>query len=126
MERELMRRQMESVRSELNRVDAEREVLEGLLKAYESWFRIHPENGANPPATPPQLPLEGISFKDGLLSVLQQSRGEPLHVKEIWHRMREMGVSSNAKRPEGFVSMHANRIEGVEKVGPATFRMPIE
>ena len=126
MERELMRRQMESVRSELNRVDADREVLEGLLKAHESWFRIHPENGANPPTTPPQLPLEGISFKEGLLAVLRQSRGEPLHVKEIWHRMREMGVSSNAKRPEGFVSMHANKMDEVEKVEAATFRLKID
>ena len=125
MDRETMRRQMESVRSELNKLDSEREVLESLLKAYEGWFRIHPENGINPTTTT-QLPLEGISFKDGLLEVLHQSRGEPLHVKEIWHRMKVIGVSSNAKRPEGFVSMHANRIEGVEKVGPATFRMKIE
>ena len=126
MERDLMRKQMESVRSELNRVEAEREVLEGLLKAYEGWFRLHPENGTNPPTIPPQLPLESISFKEGLLAVLRQSRGEPLHVKEIWHRMRALGVTSNAKRPEGFVSMHANKMDEVEKVAAATFRLRVD
>lgn len=118
-----MRKQMESIRSELNVLDSEREVLENLLTGYESWFRLHPDSGA---CLSRQLPLTSMSFKDGLLEVLRQARGQPLHAKEIWHRMNAMGVTSNAKRPEGFVSMHANKIEGIEKIAPATFRMHIE
>ena len=123
MERDLMRQQMESIRAELNVLDSEREVLEDLLRGYESWFRLHPDSGV---CLSRQLPFESISFKEGLLEVLRQARGQPLHAKEIWHRMSVLGVTSNARRPEGFVSMHANKIEGIEKVAPATFRLQIE
>ncbi len=123
MERELMRKQMESIRAELNILDSERAVLEDLLKGYESWFRLHPENGTDPAM---QLPLQSISFRDGVLEVLRQARGEPLHVKEIWRRMQSLGITSSSKRPENFVALYTKRIPGMEKVAPATFRLLLE
>ena len=123
MERELMREQMESIRAELNTLDSERAVLEDLLKGYESWFRLHSKNGTEPSL---QLPLQSMSFRDGVSEVLRQARGEPLHVKEIWRRMQSLGVKSSSKRPDNFVALYTNRITGMEKVAPATFRLRLE
>ena len=129
MDRDAMRIQMETIRDELNRLDAERAVLDALLRDYEAWFRVRPENGVTPQR---QLPLgvpgrggkpKGlVSFRKGTLTVLQQARGEPLVDEEIWHRMQDMGVKSDSKNPLGFVNLVAGRSEDVEKVASRTWR----
>ena len=50
MDRDTMRRQMEYIRDELNRLDEERGALAAMLRGYEAWFRAKPENGRKPNA----------------------------------------------------------------------------
>ena len=57
---EMMRKQMEEIRSALNQIDQDHEALETILKGYESWFRANPETGTDvggvePPHYPPSL-----------------------------------------------------------------------
>ena len=129
MDRDTMRRQMEYIRDELNRLDEERGALAAMLRGYEAWFRAKPENGRKPQR---QLPLGvpgrggkpkgSVSFRKGMITVLQQARGEPLDDEELWRRMQDTGVKSDSKNPLGFVRLTADRLEGAEKVSPKTWR----
>lgn len=129
MNREAMRKQMEDVREELNRVDEQKVALETILKGYEAWFRTNPENGYKS-SRQLELAVPGrgggakgtISFRKGVIEVLHQARGAALHEEEIWHRMKQMGVKSDAKRPSGFVGMTASGLEEAEKVAVRTWR----
>jgi hypothetical protein len=123
---------MEDVREALNHIDQDREALETILKGYEAWFRVNPSNGSNPQA---QLslgmpgrgggPTGSISFKKGFIAVLEQARGEALIDTEIWRRMQEMGVVSNAQRPLGFIGLTAKRVPDAEKVAARTWRWKV-
>lgn len=120
---------MENVREELNRLDAQRAALDAILRGYELLERTTSENGVKQTR---QLSLGvpgrggevqgSISFSKGLVEVIQQARGEPLHAKVIWERMQEIGVKSKAKRPMGFVSLVAGKYSEIEKAGASTFR----
>lgn len=125
MNQETMRSQMEEVRDELNRLDAQRAALETILRGYETFLRATSANGVKHTR---QLagrggePKGSISFRRGVIEVIRQARGEPLHAKIIWERMQEMGVESASKQPVGFIGLTARRVEEIEKLRPNTFR----
>jgi hypothetical protein len=130
MNKEAMRKQMEDIRDELNRLDSQRVALEQILRGYEAWFRAFPENGAQPHQQL-TLPVSGrggatkgaMSFRNGFIEVLKQARGEPLTDEEIWRRMQEKGVKSDARRPLGIVALTAKRHSNqVEMVAVKTWR----
>jgi hypothetical protein len=130
MNKEAMRKQMEDVRDELNRLDSQRVALEQILRGYEAWFRAFPENGGRPHQQL-TLPVSGrgkatkgtMSFRNGFAEVLKQARGEPLTDEEIWRRMQDKGVKSDAKRPLGIVALTARRLpDDVEMVAARTWR----
>ena len=129
MDRDTMRKQMEGIRDELNRLDEERTALDALIRDYEAWFRARPENGAKPQRQPAQgvsgrggKPKGSVSFRKGEIMVLQQARGEPLVDEEIWRRMQDVGVKSDSKNPLGFVNLTAKGLDDVERVSPKTWR----
>ena len=132
MNRDAMRKQMEEVRDALNHIDQDREALETILKGYEAWFRVNPSHGSNRQR---QLALGvsgrgggsngSISFRKGFMAVLEQARGEALIDTEIWRRMQEMGVISNAQRPLGFIGLTAKRVPSAEKVAARTWRWKV-
>ena len=130
MDREIMRQELELVRGELVSLDEQRVALEKLLRAYEGWLRAFPENGALQPQGRLPLPVSGrggktkgtISFNNGFIEVVRQARGEPLYAPELWRRMQEIGVRSDAKNPLGIIAFTAKRFQDVAKVGPRTWR----
>lgn len=129
MNQETMRTQMEEVREELNRLDAQKAALETILRGYETFLRATSANGVKQTR---QLalgvpgrggePKGSISFRKGVIEVIRQARGEPLHAKVIWERMQEMGVRSATKQPGGFIGLTAKRVNEIEKSAPNTFR----
>lgn len=62
-----------------------------------------------------------ISFQKAVIKVLQESSGESLTSNEIWQRMQALGVTSNSKKPEGWVNRIAAQA-GAEKMAPNTWR----
>ena len=125
-----MRQQMETIRGELARNEAEHKALMDMLRGYEAWFRLNSRNGSqqlelkvNKNGGRRGKPLGAIGFRQGLLTVLREARGELLVDTEIWARMQTVGVQSNAKNPVGFISMHAGQARDVvEKVDSHTYR----
>ena len=63
-----------------------------------------------------------MSFRAGLVHVLKEVPGEALDVDEIWERMQNLGVRSDAKRPTGFIGLTKKRVPEIEKVSPRLFR----
>ena len=55
---------------------------------------IGPTNGRSTQSTP----KGNISFRTGLVAVLQEAKGDILEDKEIWRRMQLKGVVSEAKK----------------------------
>lgn len=129
MNKEQVQTQMEGVRDELNRIDAERAALDTIYRGYESLLKAMSSNGIKKNA---QLalgvpgrgggPKGSISFRNGVIEVIKRAGGESLHVNVIWERMQAMGVKSAAKRPIGFISMIAGKEDAIEKSAASTFR----
>ena len=64
-----------------------------------------------------------MSFNKGIFAALQYADGEPLCASEIWKRMQQLGVKSNAKRPESFIIWHARKNpDKIEDLGDKIFR----
>ena len=108
-------------------MEQESEALKSMLEGYEAWFRIQAEdNGINQLAMAidgrGQQPKGSVSFRNGIVEVLRQARGESLVDTEIWTRMQAIGVQSDAKRPIGFIGLTAKRVPEVEKLDAHTFR----
>lgn len=116
-----MRKHMEEIRTELSRIEKQREALQDILQGYESWFELP---GAQQLELNVKAPIRKgtMSFPKGLREVLRQAGGEPLMDTEIWERMQRLGVRSNAKNPVNFVSLHSNRVPGIEKTATRTYR----
>jgi hypothetical protein len=129
MNKDAMRKQMEDVRDELNRLDGQRVALEQILRGYEAWFRSLPENGTRSQHQL-KLPVGGrggatkgsIGIQNAFKEVLKQARGEPLPNAEIWLRMQEKGAKSDAKRPLGIIDLIGKRVPEAEKVAVRTWR----
>ena len=127
MIKSVMRRQMESIRAELTRMEQECMALKAMLDGYEAWFRVNSESDGTQQLemsvdSHGRRPKGAISFRKGFAEVLRQARGEPLIDTEIWTRMQALGVQSDAKRPVGFIGLTAKRVAEVEKLDAHTFR----
>lgn len=68
----------------------------------------------------PSGPLTGWSWGDALVKTLADSDG-PLHVKEIWARMRAAGFTTEAQDPVRSVVAIAVRHPRIVKAAPNTY-----
>ena len=128
MDRAALQKQMEEVRDLIAKNEREHEGLLALLKGFEGWFRLNPEDGVSPAQLEFPAPGRGVtplgtmSFNKGVVSVLKQAHGEPLRDVVIWRRMQALGVKSNAENPVGWVNREATKHAKIEKAGPKTWR----
>lgn len=67
-------------------------------------------------------PLFGESWAGAMTSVLAEST-EPLHVAEIWRRMRDGGFTSSARDPLRSIVAVAIRTPGVVRAAPNTYTL---
>ena len=115
---------IESVKRRVAQIDEERKVLSRFLEAWDNVLKL---DGVG------QLPLNmgattkngtngKISFPDGIRQVLQRANGNPMKARAIWEQMQALGVVSNAKKPESFISLNAKRMASIEALGHNTFR----
>ena len=79
---------------------------------------MRPTNGLSARSTPKGK----VSFRIGLIEVLQDAKGKILDDREIWKRMQLKGVISESKRPEGFIGLHEKGIKEIQKVGSNGYR----
>ena len=121
---------VEIVEKRLERNREERKLLEGLLadlKLLQKFDGAEQLPLATGLQTASRLPtanrMKGkISFPNGLRQVLQRVDGKPMKAAEIWKQMEALGVVSNAKKPESFISLIARKEPNVEAMGENTFR----
>jgi hypothetical protein len=52
-----------------------------------------------------RAPKGTISFRQAVLTVIRDARGEPLHVKEILARTKKMGAITTAKDPHAITDL---------------------
>ena len=115
---------IEAVKKRLAQIEEERKVLNRYLEAWGDLLKL---KGVG------QLPLHleaitnhgtngKISFPNGLRQVLQRANGKSMKATDIWEQMQALGVVSNAKKPESFISLNAKRIVDIEALGHNTFR----
>lgn len=137
MDEVTVRKNLDEIRGELDRVEEQREVLLSLMNGYEGWLRLNangqraqlkfPEAQQLPAPVPPLRPAPARpSFRGAAIQVLRDARGAALHTTEIWSRMLAAGVVSEAKRPENFIVLNYRTVPQAEKVAPKTFRWAIE
>ena len=67
-------------------------------------------------------PLYGEPWSDAIVSVLADA-AEPLHVREIWQRMREGGFTSSAQDPLRSIVAVVLRTPGVVRAAPNTYTL---
>jgi hypothetical protein len=126
-----IRKQLEEVKAALARNEEEHDVLLSLLRGYEGWLRLNPDQApqlslslepkkVGPPKS--RSSVKGTtSLRGAVLRVLQESRGEPINVREILVRARDLGAETDAKNPLGAVDLMVYslaRNHPIFKVGP--------
>lgn len=127
-----IRNQLEEVRTELERLDTERQVLLDLHSALEAWLRVHPSTGGVQLALPEEVETRRnetkgeVSTRSAVLQVLKQARGEPLLAKEILKRAEALGARTTARRPASIIDLTAHSLQKsgtpIEKVDTKGWR----
>ena len=118
MDDQTIRIRLEEVKSDLARIELERDALLGLVQNYERLLRLAVR------VTASQLPLpaaEKAAVKSGLASrfkgkqpggisnrvlirdIVKQANGEPLHCQEIWRRAVAQGATTDSTTPLNIV-----------------------
>jgi len=123
MDEKTVRDHMDTIRARLRQLEAERDVLQTLLRGYEGWLRVY-VNGNAPSqlSLPPAPPIHGkMSIRRAIVQVLKDARGEPLHCKEIWRRAEELGAKTTSKNPAAAVDFTAYTLKEIKKVAPRTW-----
>jgi hypothetical protein len=141
MDESTVRKQLEELRTELSRFDDERSVIVSLIRSYETWLRLRGKDDgvvATPPL-PGLLPLDepkvvvitesdndaGPSFRGGVLRVIREAHGEPLHAKEILRRVEALGARTTAKNKLSVVALAIRSLserQPIEKAGPRMWK----
>ena len=128
MDADTIRGELDQVKTHLQRNEEEKAVLLDLLRGYEGWLRLYGErNGSGqvelPLAVPKSTAPKGtVSMRGTVKEILRESRGEPLHSKEIWRRAQELGVKSSGRNPVGLVDLIGYALmktQPIERVAPA-------
>ena len=107
---------LKAVRERIVRLEEEMALLQNMLDAGTAWTNL---NVGQQLASPVE---SATSFPKGVELVLRNAAGETLRIEEIWERMQVLGVRSNGKRPAYYVSLHAERLRGVEKGEKGAYR----
>jgi len=128
MDEQMVREHIGEIRERLKTIETEREVLLTLLRGYEGWLRLYSNGaaGAQLPLLAPtvtQTAPKRVSFRGAIRQVLKAARGEPLHVKEIWLRVQELGAHTRSKDPVAAIDFTCYSFKGaIKKVAPRTWR----
>jgi hypothetical protein len=134
MDETTLRSRLREAYGELNQLDERREALTDLVRGYEKLIRLNGlppvENEQNNPTL--SLPTPGrqkgtVSMRSAVQQVLREARGEPLHIREVYHRAQALGATSDAKNPVRITDLliytliHRGGLP-IQKVAPATYR----
>jgi hypothetical protein len=128
MDEQMVRKHIGEIRDRLRVIESERDVLLTLLRGYEGWLRLY----ANGHLTS-QLPLpitahtgrkeKRVSFRGAIRQVVEEAHGEPLHVKEIWRRVQELGAMTKSKDALAAIDFTCYSMrERMKKVAPRTWQ----
>ena len=117
---------IEAIRERIARNEEERVVLDDLLHDAE---RLQQFDGVQQPTLDvgPRVianePKGSVSYPEGLRLALQQAQGRPMKAAEVWAEMEKLGVRSDAKRPQSYVSLNVKKFpDEIESMGNGTFR----
>ena len=115
---------IEAIRKRLDEIERERAGLTSILEGWEVVKTL--KSTQQLPLTIPVPTANGtsgrISFPNGLRQVLQRAGGNPMQAADIWNEMQALGVVSNAKRPQNYISLNAKQNPNIEALGHNTFR----
>ena len=100
------RRQADSIRKELVKLDQRREALARLLGVYEE-LDVLDQQGRNSNQNTPQGTR---SLRGAVLQVLCEAE-RPLRPKEIWIRAQELGAATRSKNPAAVVDLTAYQLQ---------------
>ncbi|MBI4321039.1 MAG: hypothetical protein HY675_21315 [Chloroflexi bacterium] len=127
MDEKMVLQQMAEVNHRLDEINEEAKALRALLRGYERWLRFYSsaEEGLSPPLLDdtyrPYSPVEAMSLRDAVRHVLQ-SADEPLHCREIWLRVQQLGTVTSARDPAAAIDFTCHTLKGIRKVGYRTWR----
>lgn len=144
MDTETVRVQLRDVHAALKRNEEEHEILISLAHGFEGWLRLKGEDQVttlplpNVPTAPTRRfrwagsrageatgrptvkrsprTLGAISLRQAVREVLEEARGEPLHVKEIYRRVTGKGALSGSKDPESVTDLIALGLRDRDKL----------
>jgi hypothetical protein len=100
------RRQADSIRKELVKLDLRREALGKLLAVYEE-LDVLDQRGRNSGQNTPQGTR---SLRGAVLEVLCEAE-RPLRPKEMWTRAQALGAATRSKNPEAVVDLTAYQLQ---------------
>jgi hypothetical protein len=100
------RRQADSIKKELVKLDQRREALGKLLAVYEE-LDVLDQQGRNSNQNTPQGTR---SLRGAVLEVLCEAK-RPLRPKEIWIRAQELGAATRSKNPAAVVDLTAYQLQ---------------
>lgn len=132
MDTTTVRQRLREATNELNGLEERRQALMSIIRGYEALVRLDgpPEIEQMPVPLALDLPSRGkgsISFRGAVRQVLRDARGEPLHVREIFHRTQGLGATTMAKDPVKITDLMIYSLinrehEPIRKVAPRTYR----
>lgn len=134
MDEATMRGHLKELKKRLQFINEEQEVIVDLIRGYEGWLRLRSAGLRRVPFVPPKPTVRArpahmdgkLSIRQAVIQTLRDAQGEPIHAKEILRRIRELGVSPNAKEPTGVIDLTCHSLKNagkpVERTGPRTWR----
>lgn len=136
MEKAAVEEQLRIVQDALAHNQAERDVLESLIKGYKKWLSLNhisalaQQAGPSPVVvTPPSsaLRVKGtISIREAVKQTLMEAAGEAVHARDLWAKAQEMGAITAAPDPVNITDLTAysmaKRMPQLQKVGPRLWR----
>ncbi|HUF53926.1 MAG TPA: hypothetical protein VMR52_09165 [Dehalococcoidia bacterium] len=137
MDAETVRKQLQEVQAELQRVEATREVLVNLVRGYEGWLRLNEKGAVGVQASLLSPEAERatkkrsnrtqgtMSVRGAIIQVLKGAHGEPLHASEIWKRAFNLGARTEVAEPKDLVDLNLislrKRYPEIQRVEPRTY-----
>lgn len=127
-----IRDQLNETRARLEQVEEEREILTTLIAGFEGWLRLHPiaaavtATASLPPVSHQNFAKGTISLRAAIRQALEESVGEVVHTRDLYHRALALGAITESKQPLNVVDLHLAHLRknmDIEVLGQRRWRL---
>lgn len=109
-----------TLRMRIHDLEQQRHAVERRLRAAEELYRAEFGHHAAPTSVDAEGRYVDMAWREAVIEVLREAT-EPMHVREIWQRLRAGGFRTDAQDPLRSLAAIAVRTPALQKASPNTF-----